>query len=145
MLVILTLPFYGTLKLLKNPRTDYPKLVEKLRLLNDDQSPVFVTDWPYCENFINPEALGLRYYGYEKTKIELLPPRYPHKVAIRNPIQLPSDRHLFVVCFIGRNKIEKYLKDRPRAFRMFRFGHLRLFEIEKEMLPARWLRADESL
>lgn len=144
MVVILALPLHGTRNLLKYPRADYPKLVEKLRELNDDQSPLFVTDWPYCEKFINPEAYGLRYYGYEKTKIELLPLRYPLQVAIRDPSQLPSDQHLFVVCFQGWKAIEEYLKDQPRAFRMFKFGHLHLFEIEKEMVPAGWLRADES-
>lgn len=143
MLVILTLPFYETFDWLKNPRTDYPKLVEKLRELNDDQNPIFVADWPYCENFINPESYGLRYYGYEKTKITLLLLNYPRHVAIRYPGQLPSDQHLFVVSFVGWKAIEKYLKDQPRAFRMFKFGELHLFEIEKEMTKARWLSSDK--
>ena len=141
LLLVLLLLIPGTINEFKGERypyaTGHPQLVEWLQQINGDQSPVFVADWPYCDGFINPEAYGLRYYGFPANKITLLPLRYPYKQAIRDTAKLPANSRFFVVSFMGRDSIDNYLKSQPRDYRIHRFGHLRLFEVEKEGVTAR--------
>ena len=118
----------------------YVKLVKFLRENNNTQTQVFVSDWAYCDNFVNPEIYGLRYYGLKKIKIILLKYNFPHSDSLLHPEQLSVDKHLYVVNFLFPIGIwlENYLKTQPRVFRKIEFGSITVFDIEKECYTADW-------
>jgi 4-amino-4-deoxy-L-arabinose transferase-like glycosyltransferase len=148
LMLVLFFTLSGTMKVFQGKifpyNNGYPQLVAWLHQVNDDQSPVFVTDWAYCDGFINPEAYGMRYYGSQTKNIKLLPLRYPYQQAILNPNQLTVDSRFFVVGYMGRDLIDQYLKSQPRDYRTRQFGHLWLYEAEKEGSTARWLQSSQQ-
>jgi hypothetical protein len=86
----------------------------------------------------------MRYYGSQTKNIKLLPLRYPYQQAILYPNQLKVDSRFFVVGYMGRDLIDQYLKSQPRDYRIRRFGHLWLYEAEKEGSTARWLQSSQQ-
>jgi len=125
-------------KILEVPN-DYPGLVRELNKMNEDHSEVFVTNWAYTENFINPEVWGLKYYGYNEPWIKLIKWNYPFGNSIQDDSQFPVDKRFFVVAFAGKKIIINYLEQQPRAFRVKHFRWMDLIEVEKQGERARWL------
>jgi len=113
-------------------KVDYAATVYALDQLNKDGSPVYVTHYPYCEGYRNPELYGLRYYGYKGKDIRLLTMAYPDFTKIADPGAIPKDRRIFVVAFNKWPAVEAYFRSQWRAYRILHFGYMHLFEIEKE-------------
>lgn len=136
-LLMITLPVYNTFNYLGMPKFDYPATIYMLNKLNDDQSPVYVTHFPYCEGYKNPELFGLRYYGYKGKEINLITMSYPDFVSIANPEIIQKNKRIFIVAFNKWPAIEEYFKSDLRAYRIFHFGYMHLFEVEKEDIRER--------
>ena len=135
LLLVLIMIFSKTIFLYNFHNNDYSSLINQLRHMNIDQSPVFVVDWAYCDNFINPETYGLRYYGYNSKNIFLLKLNYPYNLSIREPNNLSDFDHFYVVSFILlAEEIDRYLKGRGKPYTSIKFGSLQLFEIKRDDL-----------
>jgi len=130
-MAIIILPLSTSIDFIIMDRLDYKHTITKLRELNNERSPVFVTDWAYCENFINPEIYGMRYYGYNEHELKLLFLRFPKPIEILDPGIIPEDKRLFIIAYVGENAIEEYLKKNLRNYRIFTYGKLSLFEVQK--------------
>lgn len=139
-IVMITLPVYNTLNYLEMPKLDYPAVIYMLNKLNDDQSPVYLTHLPYCEGYKNPELYGLRYYGYKGKEINLITMSYPDFISIANPEIIQKKKRIFIVVFNKWPAIEGYFKSDLRAYRIFHFGYMHLFEVEKEGIQGRWTK-----
>jgi len=63
-------------------------------------APVLVMDWAYAPGFVNPELVGLRYYGFDRSDVRLLELAYPDDIHIRNPEILPERGRAFIVGFV---------------------------------------------
>ena len=123
----------------------YYELINFLRDNNNAQTQIFVADWAYCDNFINPELYGLRYYGLNEINIKLLKINFPYNVSIAHPEQLSADKHLYIVNFhlIIRHFLDNFLRSQPRPFRKIDFGSITVFEIERQGYTADWSSSKE--
>ena len=63
-------------------------------------APILVMDWAYAPGFVNPELVGLRYYGFDRPEVRLLELAYPDDIHIRNPEVLPERGRAFIVGFV---------------------------------------------
>jgi uncharacterized membrane protein len=130
-MAIIILPLSTSIDFIFLDRLDYKHTITKLREINHERSTVFVTDGTYCENFINPEIYGMRYYGYNEQELKLLFLRYPKPVEIAEPVMIPEDKRFFVIAYVGKSAVEDYLKKNLRNYRIFTYGNLSLFEVQK--------------
>ena len=130
-MAIIILPLSASVDLMFWDRLDHKHLITTLRELNHERSPIFVTDWAYCENFINPEIYGMKYYGYNEEELKILPMRTPKSIEIAKPELIPGDKRFFVIAYVGKSAVEDYLKKNLRNYRIFTYGNLSLFEIQK--------------
>jgi len=121
-------------------KVDFAAAVYALDQLNNDGSPVYVTHYPYCEGYQNPELYGLRYYGYKGKDIRLLTMAYPDFTTIADPGAIPKDRRIFVVAFNKWPAVEAYFRSQWRAYRILHFGYMHLFEVEKEGIRNPWTK-----
>ncbi len=137
-LAVCTLPIYNTWNYLQIPKSEYHAIVSTLEGLNNDHSPVYVMNYPYCADFQSPELFGLRYYGYNAENVSLITLRYHNHIAIADPEKIRGDRRVFIVSFIHWPVVEEFLKSQSRAYRIFHLGYLHLFEVEKEGIRGRW-------
>jgi uncharacterized membrane protein len=133
--LLIILPFAANIGNIQNTRKPYYyQLVNYLQHNYNAHTEIFVPDWAYCDNFINPDLYGLRYYGLKGIKIKLLKLNYPYNIFISHPEQLLVDKHIYIVCFIGiiKDKIELFLRTQGKTFRKINFGVITVFDIEKD-------------
>jgi hypothetical protein len=57
--------------------------------------------------------------------------RFPKPIEIADPGIIPEDKRLFVIAYVGKSAIEDYLKKNLRNYRIFTYGNLSLFEVQK--------------
>lgn len=91
-----------------------------------DQTPsarLMVANWSYCEGFINPELVGMRYYGLRDEPVELLELNYPNNISVRDPELLQRPERLLVLTFESRDVISRQLDalGRPHSIEQFGF------------------------
>lgn len=123
------LPLSASMDLIKNDRLYYKQMILKLREINYDRSPVFVTNIPYCEGFINPEIYAMKYYGYGESN--LLELGSYDSIEIKDPNIVLENRRIIVVAHSGKKYLEDYMRHNKRNYRIFKYGNLWLFEVEK--------------
>jgi len=132
--VIIVLVLFINLPMIKGVllgRLGFPQVIAWIQDNHDEGAPVFVTDWGYCDNWINPEQFGLRYYGLPQERIRLLPLKYPFGSGLRCPEQMRTDQRVIVVGHIGGAEIAEYLRAESRDYQVHAFDVLFLFDIEK--------------
>ena len=101
---------------------------------------VYVVDWKFCEDYINPEVYGLAYYGFE-LQPNLIPVKELEDWVKNRPGTrlLPLGKLVIVGFGSTVNPLRDYLTLRGRAFEIREFGRrslltdsLKLVRVEAE-------------
>ena len=116
------------------------RLAEYLNSADDLPQKMLLTEWAYCPDFINPEEVGLRYYGFSKRPLVKLSMAFPaDKHDLRNPDdlfflnadELRSHERIWVVSFSGYGgKVEQYLRKEGIAYDSQVFGPYHLYRVQ---------------
>jgi hypothetical protein len=130
MSALCVLPLSDSMDLIKKDRFYYYRMISKIREINHDRSPVFVTNYPYCDGFINPEIYGMKYYGYDESNLHLLELPYYDFIGRKEPNIELENRRMIVVAHGGKRILENYIRKIKRNYQIFKYGNLWLFEVE---------------
>jgi hypothetical protein len=100
---------------------------------------ILVTQWTYSSDYINPEEVGLAYYGFHRralTKLDITFPkgdprlRIPNDLVLLNPDELHSKVPVWVIAYsVFGVKVEEYLKKESIAYDSSLFGPYHLYRI----------------
>ena len=115
------------------------QLAQYLRSSRELPEKILVVEWAYTSDYINPEEVGLEYYGFHQhplTKLHLafpkgdLRPRIPDDLVLVNPDELHSREGVWVVAFsVFGTKLEDCLKKEGIAYDSSAFGPYHLYRI----------------
>ncbi len=113
-----------------------PGVREAAQWLNrhaQDNAPVLVIDYPFSDDFINPEAFGLRHYGLRDRKIDGVSVKSLERHADGQQGGLLPPEKCYVVTFLSTvNPLREYLSHRGRAFKTIDFGMYKIVRINAE-------------
>jgi hypothetical protein len=116
------------------------QLAQYLSSSRDLPDRILVTQWAYCPDYINPEEVGLEYYGFHErplAELRMAFPagkrqlRSPDDLVVLNPEQLHSKGRVWVVAFsVYGEKVEEYLRREGLAYDSSQFGPYHLYRIQ---------------
>ena len=113
-----------------------PRAIAWIEANGNAATPVYITDWGYCEGWINPELVGLRYYAFSADRVRLVPTRFPLDFGLRHPEQIPADQRVILGGHVGRDEIAAYLQGQRGAYELHDFQTMFLFDISPSQAAA---------
>ena len=116
-----------------NGEIGMPQIVQWIEAQTKPDEPVMVAHYPFCDDcdWINPEEVGLTYYGLRDRPIGHLPIKTFERVDPGDPDQFLPTSRAYVVCFMGTvDVVTRALGHHGRPYRLRRFGLLTVCVVE---------------
>ncbi|MDA7527983.1 glycosyltransferase family 39 protein [bacterium] len=111
------------------PRRGFPEVVNWIQSTTHENSTVFVADWSYVEGFVNPEIVGMQYYGLKDRKFRLLKLNHPYGSGFANPNLIPQQERFILVAFLNIDGISEHFDQTSRKYRLLWFDSLGVFNV----------------
>ncbi len=125
-LVMLMLP--QTMKTATN-RRGFPDVVEWIQNNTDEDLPVYVADWSYVDGFINPEIVGMQYYGLDDREFRLLKLNHPYGSGFASPELIPLQERFVLVTFLNIDGIGEHFQNTTRNYQLTWLDTMAIFDV----------------
>ena len=124
--------------------TGMRSLVEHLNTAPNLPPKILVSERAYAPDYVNPEVVGLQYYGFSRRPTEVLRigwntktgrRKLPDDLQIENPELLMDQPLPWIVSFSGWQAVEEYLRDQNIPLSKMTYGTVHLFRPVVSELP----------